>query len=171
MSGLAQAPVAEQRAAVVAEARRWINTPYHEQADVLGVGVDCGMGLVRVFVDTGLVAPFDPRPYPRDWMMHRDDERYLDIVRRLAGREYHPKAEPPQAGDVVVWRHGRTFSHGAIVTGSPHEPRSRGWPWVVHALADAGRVIEEDISGSPLMRLGPGDRPMRAFSLWAADAV
>jgi hypothetical protein len=30
--------------------------------DLKGVGVDCGMLIVRVFVDTGLCAPFDPRP-------------------------------------------------------------------------------------------------------------
>lgn len=31
---------------VVAEARRWIGTPFHHQASVLGVGVDC-YGLIR----------------------------------------------------------------------------------------------------------------------------
>lgn len=31
-----------QRAAVVAEARSWIGTPYHNCADVKGAGVDCG---------------------------------------------------------------------------------------------------------------------------------
>jgi cell wall-associated NlpC family hydrolase len=161
------AGIAAQRAHVVREARRWIGTPYHDQGDVLGAGVDCGMIGVRVFVDFGLVAPFDPRPYPRDWMMHRDDERFLDIVRTIASREYDPDATPPQAGDFVVWRHGKTFSHGAIVTGEPRSLVPTGWPWVVHALVDAGRVIEEDVSRSTAaMRLGARPRPMRAFSLW-----
>ena len=53
-----------ERTAVVAAARSWIGTPYHNCADVIGTGVDCGMLLVRVFVDSGLCAPFDPRPYP-----------------------------------------------------------------------------------------------------------
>jgi len=69
-----------QRAAVVAEARRWIGTPYHHQADVLGAGVDCGMLLVRVYVDTGVVPPFDPRPYSVQWHLHREDERYLGFL-------------------------------------------------------------------------------------------
>ena len=30
--------------------------------------------------DLGLVEPFDPRPYTRDWMLHRDDERYLGFL-------------------------------------------------------------------------------------------
>jgi len=54
------------REKIVAEARSWIGTPYHNCADIKGVGVDCGMLLVRVFVDLGLVEPFDPRPYTHD---------------------------------------------------------------------------------------------------------
>lgn len=158
--------VAAERAHVVREARRWIGTPYHQQAAVLGSGVDCGMILVCVFVAAGLVAPFDPRPYPPDWMMHRDDERYLDIVRGLATREFDPWETSPEPGDVVVWKHGRTFSHGAIVTGAPRARAATGWPWIVHAFADAGRVIEQDVSGTPMMRLGAEARPMRAFSVW-----
>ena len=56
-------------------------------ADIPGVGVDCAMMLVRVFCDLGLVEPFDPRPYTRDWMLHRDDERYLGISARASAHE------------------------------------------------------------------------------------
>ncbi len=66
---------------VVAAARAWIGTPYHHAADVKGQGgVDCAMLLVRVYCDLGLVEPFDPRPYTRDWMLHRDEERYLGFL-------------------------------------------------------------------------------------------
>ena len=61
------------RQQIVAEARSWIGTRYHACADAKGTGVDCGMLLVRVFVDCGLVAPFDPRPYPIDWHLHRSE--------------------------------------------------------------------------------------------------
>ena len=54
------------RARVVAEARRWIGTPYHACADLRGIGVACGMLLVRIYVDLGLLPPFDPRPSPAD---------------------------------------------------------------------------------------------------------
>lgn len=153
-----------QRAAVVAEARRWIGTPYHSEAAALGAGVDCGMILVRTFVDTGLIEPFDPRPYAADFMMHSAEERYVGLVQRFAARELDLAAEPPRPGDVVVWKHGRSFSHGALVTGRPGT--LSGWPWVVHAFA-GGQVVEEiDTTGADLMRLGPGRRPMRAFSYW-----
>ena len=104
----------EQRAAVVAEARRWIGTPYHHQADVLGAGVDCGMLLVRVYVDCGLVPAFDPRPYPVQWHLHRSDERYLGF---LIARGI--EVEAPEPGDIVVWRIGRAYAHGGVVTGWP----------------------------------------------------
>ncbi len=84
-----------QRAAVVAEARSWIGTPYHNCADIKGVGVDCGMLLVRVFVDTGLCQPFDPRPYPIDWHLHRGEERYLGFV-----FDRSREVTEPQPGDV-----------------------------------------------------------------------
>jgi cell wall-associated NlpC family hydrolase len=159
---------AEQRANVVREARRWIATPYHDQADVLGAGVDCGMIKVRVFVDTGLIPAFDPRPYPSDWMLHRDDERFLQLVQRFAAREFDPAETAPGHGDVVVWQHGRTFSHGGIVTGAPGT--LSGWPFVVHAYAPAGLVEEVDVTqDAALMRLKTGaPRPMRAFSYWPA---
>ena len=112
---------AEQRAIVVAEARKWIRTPYHSGADVLGAGVHCGMLLVRVFVDTGLVAPFEPRPYPEDWHLHRSGERYLGFV-----VDRCQEVSDPEAGDVVVFKYGRCFSHGGIVTRSePDQDRSR----------------------------------------------
>ena len=38
------------------------------------------MLLVRVFVDAGIVPPFDPRPYERDWHLHRSEERYLGVL-------------------------------------------------------------------------------------------
>ncbi len=82
---------AEQRAAVVTEARKWILTPYHNCADIRGVGVDCGMLIVRVFVDLGLAPPFDPRPYAPDWMLHRDEEKYLGFFTERCTRVKAPR--------------------------------------------------------------------------------
>ncbi len=141
-----------QRRAVVAEARRWIGTPYHHQADVFGAGVDCAMILVRVFVDLGLVAPFDPRPYPVDWHLHQSEERYLAQLRARS-----VEVAAPLPGDIVMWRYGRTYSHSAIVT---------DWPRVVHAYATARIVEEADISlPGPL---SSPRHPRCFFSYWGA---
>jgi cell wall-associated NlpC family hydrolase len=157
---------AKERAEVVAYARRWISTPYHHAADVLGAGVDCGMSGVRWFVDTGIIPAFDPRPYPADWMLHNTQERYLDIVAKIAGRELDLGDEPPIAGDWVVWKFGKTFSHGALVTGAPGT--LSGWPWVCHAYAGAFMVEEIDTTGAAFTRIGGKPRPLRAFSAGAA---
>lgn len=125
--------VAAQRAAVVAAARSWIGTPYHHAADVKGAGVDCAMILVRVYCDLRLVQSFDPRPYTRDWMLHKEDERYLGFLMARAAA-----VDRPGAGDVILFRVGRCFAHGGIVT--KPDPLT-----IVHAYAPARCVIEEEI--------------------------
>ncbi|MGD1035909.1 MAG: hypothetical protein ABR878_01695 [Roseiarcus sp.] len=122
------------RAAIVAAAREWIGTPYHHMADVKGVGCDCAMLLVRVFCDLKLVEPFDPRPYVKDWHLHRGEERYLGL---LLARAYAVAA--PLPGDVVLFRYGRCFSHGGIVTLA--RPLT-----IVHAFHPARVVLEEEIA-------------------------
>ena len=143
------------RAAVVGAARSWIGTPYHNCADIKHVGVDCGMLLVRIFVDTGLCPPFDPRPYAVDWHLHRSEERYLGFVIDRA-RE----VALPQPGDVMILRYGRCYSHGGIVTSS--DPLA-----IVHAYYPARQVIEEEIARNAVLS-APVRRP-RYFSPWAAE--
>ena len=144
--------LSQQRARIAAEARKWIGTPYHNCADVLGAGVDCGMLIVRVFVDTGLVAPFDPRPYAPDWMLHRDEEKYLSFFTARA----HP-VEKPGVGDIALFRYGRSYSHGGVVV-STHPVN------IVHASHDARFVIEETLAFNPV--LTDPKRKLCYFSIW-----
>ena len=142
---------AAERAAVVAAARAWCGTPYHNCADKKGVGVDCGMLLVRVFVDLGLIEPLDPRPYNWDWHLHNAEEKYLGFVQRF-GREV---ARTPKDGDVALFRYGRCYSHGAIIVKAA--PLT-----IVHAFAKAHYVVEDKLSNMPaLLNAKP-----RYFSYW-----
>lgn len=128
------------REQIVAEAQTWLGTPYHHQGCLKNVGVDCGMILVAVFHAVGLIPQIDPRPYPHDWHLHRDDERYLGWLAQF-GRE----VGQPELGDVVVWRFGRTFSHGAIYVGQNqiiHAYIGRG---VVLANMDEGELSGRDV--------------------------
>lgn len=122
-----------EREAVVAAARDWIGTPYHHAADVKGAGIDCAMILVRVFADLGLIEPFDPRPYTKDWMLHRDEERYMGF---LLARAH--EVEAPKPGDVVLFKVGRCYAHGGIVTKA--DPLK-----IVHAYAPDNCVVEDEI--------------------------
>jgi cell wall-associated NlpC family hydrolase len=104
----------------------WLRTPYHHMGAVKGAGVDCAMLLVRVFQDAGLVPQFDPRPYDMTWHLHRSEERYLGFIVQHADEVYRP--EP---GDIVVYKFGRAYAHGAIVI---------AWPEIIHAHMSAGNV-------------------------------
>lgn len=149
---------ADGRAAVVAAARAWIGTPYHHAADVKGRlgGVDCAMLLVRVYCDLGLVEPFDPRPYTRDWMLHRSDERYLGF---LLARSHEVSATDVKPGDIILFRVGRCYAHGGIVT--KPDPLT-----IVHAFSNAGIVIEEEIRRSS--ELSARLQTARFASYWEA---
>jgi NlpC/P60 family putative phage cell wall peptidase len=127
-------PQPSSRAAVVSAARDWIGTPYHNCADVKGVGVDCGMLLVRVYVDLKIVTPFDPRPYAPDWHLHRSEEKYLGHLLERAR-----SVERPRPGDVILFRYGRCYSHGGVITRA--EPLT-----IVHAFHPAGIVLEEEVA-------------------------
>jgi NlpC/P60 family putative phage cell wall peptidase len=140
------------RPRVVAAAREWVGTPYHHMADVKGAGCDCAMLLVRVYCDLGLVEPFDPRPYTRDWMLHRDEERYLGFLLARARA-----VASPAPGDVALFRYGRCYSHGGIVT--RRDPLT-----IVHAFAPARRVVEEELVHN--VELFQRVRDARFASLW-----
>lgn len=138
----------QQRQAVIEEARTWLRTPYHHEAGVKGAGVDCAFLLIRVFHACGLIPDIDPRPYPADWALHRDDERYLGWVDRYARR-----VDVPQPGDIAIWKFGRCFSHAAIVT---------GWPEIIHAYRREGCVQGDGIAGDL------AGREVRFYSVWGA---
>lgn len=139
----------ETRAAIVAEALSWIGTPYHSHARIKGVGVDCAQLPAAIYEAVGLIDPVNPR-YSPDWMLHRDEEKFLSYVLPQA-REI--SADDVQAGDMIIWRYGRTYSHSAIVIDLPQ---------VVHAVIRGSAVILADITrDSDLM-----DRPRRYFSVF-----
>lgn len=118
---------------VVSEARSWLGTPYHHRARVKGAGTDCGMILIAVFSQVGVIEDFDPGEYSQEWMMHRSEEKYLAQVERYATKV----DRDPLPGDIVLFKFGRCISHGAIVT---------EWPCVVHAYLHAGMVVEDNLN-------------------------
>ena len=59
--------IAADPEAVIAAARAWLGTPYHDQAILRGVGCDC-LGLARgVWRDLVGAEPHAIPPYSRDW--------------------------------------------------------------------------------------------------------
>lgn len=140
---------APTRTDVVAAARTWLGTPFHHQARLQGVGVDC-VGLVICVARTlGLIAPdFDVAAYPRQ----PDGTSLMHLV-NLHMRAL-PIDEEMQPGDVVVVRFDRDPQHLGILGDYRHGGLS-----IIHAAAEPGRVIETRLMFSRSMQF------VQAFAL------
>ena len=127
----------EMRLAIVREAKEWLGTPWHHEARVKGSGVDCGMFILEIGERVGAIPHVDPPHYSMDFMLHNEKEWYLETVLQycveLEGPPYLP-------GDIILFRHGRTYSHGAIVI---------DYPKIIHASFPDRCVCWEDVSILP----------------------
>ncbi|EJW10161.1 NLP/P60 family protein [Rhodovulum sp. PH10] len=104
-----------ERERIVAEARRWIGTPYRHQASLCGVGCDC-LGLVRgVWRALYGGEPEAPPPYTPDWAEARGRDTLLEAATRHLIRIEPSEVSP---GDVLLfrWRDNLPAKHAAIVT-------------------------------------------------------
>lgn len=132
------------REAVIAEARSWLRTPYHHMGRVKGAGVDCLTLLAEVYHAAGVIPAIEIPYYPPDWHLHRSEERYLAGL-----TAYAREITPPAPGDIALFKFGRCFAHGVIVT---------EWPAVIHAWHHLG-VVESSADQGQL-----AGRPVRFFS-------
>jgi cell wall-associated NlpC family hydrolase len=141
------------RSAVVAEARSWLGTPWRHMGDIKGQCVDCAMFLRMTYINAGVIAPFDPRPYPRLWFLHHDEERFLGwVVDKLGGTEIALDRARP--ADLLIYRIGRCFAHGSILVDSRT---------IVHAYHKNREVILTEVFDGSLREL-----EVRAFDMFAS---
>ena len=101
---------------VIAVARSWRGTPYHDQASLRGVGCD-SLGLARgVWREIVGPEPFPIPPYSRDWRETGPCEVLAEGARRMM-----PKIAPSEAGPgaLLLFRMAPRASakHVGIVTG------------------------------------------------------
>jgi NlpC/P60 family putative phage cell wall peptidase len=127
---------------VVAAARGWLGTPYHDQASLKGVGCDC-LGLIRgVWRETVGQEPFAMPLYSRDWGEIAKREHILDRARAVMVEVPLDRLAP---GAVLVFRmrYGAVAKHLGILT----EPGR-----FIHAYERIG-VLEETFSAAWRRRL------------------
>lgn len=121
----------------MAEARRWIGTPYCHQASVRGAGCDC-LGLIRgLWRARHGAEPERLPPYGPDWAETGGDEAlWLALSRHL-----RPVAGAPAPGDVLLFRmRARSVAkHLGVLTDAG--PGAR----FVHAYSGHG-VVESPLS-------------------------
>lgn len=149
----------QDRAAIIEEAKTWLGTKWHHAARVKGAGVDCGLFVGSVYVAVGLLSwsVFVPEgepdpPYQRDWMMHRDEERFLGAFELFADPVLRPLP-----GDIAIWKFGRCFSHAGIVI---------DWPQIIHCYIPERGVVYGDATKGPL-----AEREVKFYSRFARLAA
>jgi NlpC/P60 family putative phage cell wall peptidase len=124
-------------ARVIATARTWLGTPYHDQASLRGVGCDC-LGLARgIWREVVGPEPFPIPPYSRDWGETGPREVLAEGARRMM---ISVNPADAQSGALLLFcmRPGAIAKHVGILTG----PTT-----FLHAYERLG-VIEEALTQS-----------------------
>lgn len=117
---------------IIAEARRWLGTPYQHQARLRGVGVDCGGLMIGVLRDLGIaeISVDGYGPIPHAGMLRATVERYSTRI------------EAPEPGCILLmgWLVGHEGEqHLAILTDEET---------IVHAYQHAGACVEHRYSAA-----------------------
>ena len=116
----------------VAEARRWLGTPYRHQASLRGAGADC-LGLLRgVWRALYGAEPIALPPYTADWSEASAREELLETARGLL----RPAESELAPGDVLIFRMraGGVAKHLGLVSEAGPAPR------FIHAYSGHGVV-------------------------------
>lgn len=150
-----------ERREVVRIAHEWIGTPYRHSGRIKGKngGADCLTLLAEIFAEAGLIEKPQIPYYPQDWHLHRAEERYMRGLLQYA----HEIEAHPQPGDIVLWKFGRCYSHGAIVV---------EWPIVIHAYLGRACTLEDASRATWLTHIGENTadkgkpREKKFFSFW-----
>lgn len=141
----------EDRKRILEIARSWLGTPYHHEACLKGVGVDCAQLLVGVYKEFDPKVYADIPTYSPQWHLNRGEEKYLEVV-----RQHMTEIEgPPLPADIAMWKFGRCFSHGGIVV---------EWPLVIHARVQANCELINVETSLWLKDLGEELRPVKFFT-------
>lgn len=116
------------RSEVIALARGWLDTPFHHQGRLKGVGVDCAGLLIGVATEAGLpcrdVDGYGAAPHARQVVSESDAQ-----MDRITMRELLP-------ADVLLFRVEAEPQHFGIVTATAPET------YFIHAFQKVGRVTE-----------------------------
>ena len=132
---------------IVCHARSWLNTPFHHQARLKGVGCDC-LGLIVGVVDemglkdaSGvLLSSYDEVTYSRE-----PDGAYL--TQKLTGLLEEVPIADARAGDLALFKVRENPQHLAILT------NYEGGLGMIHSFAPSRRVVEHRLDDEWQSRL------------------
>lgn len=120
----------------------WLGTPYHHNAKIRGVGVDCARFVIGACEDAGLLEKDSLvlGDYSNEWALHHA----RDVMHEVA-EKYGIQVKNPRRGDIFLYQYGRVASHAGIYLG--HDE-------IIHAYIDAGVVISSTHDSIFFMRNG-----------------
>lgn len=155
----------EERQRVIEIARSYLGTKYHDNAKVKGTpengggGVDCATLIAMVFEEAGLTPPVEIPPYSPQWFLHRNEEKYMDMV---MARAHEISSDDAQPADVILYKLGRVYAHGGIIVSFPDQ--------LIHAYKAAGKVVlAQCFEGEMLSHIVKGvimPREFKIFTRW-----
>ena len=131
-------------ALVIAAARSWLGTPYHDQASLKGVGCDC-LGLARgVWREVVGPEPFPIEPYSRGWGETGQIEVLAEGARRMMREIAMAEIGP---GALVLFRMvpRAIAKHVGILTGATGATGATGPASFIHSYERLG-VIEQPLT-------------------------
>lgn len=117
---------------VVEIARTYLGTPFHHQARLKGVGIDCIGLMVCVAQDAGLLIQ-DVKDYPRE-----PDGKTL--IKHLSAQLDRIEVADSVPGDILCFW-----------VSAPHLPQHVGFKTehgIIHTYANIGRVVEHNYSAA-----------------------
>jgi cell wall-associated NlpC family hydrolase len=142
----------EQAERIIAEAESWIGTPFHDCANLKAVGVDCANLIAQVYERALITGHIEIKPYSPQWFLHRGEELFAEYVLKAGAHEI--EEGDVRMGDIVLYKIGRCFAHGAIIARWPNS--------VIHAHKPSRGVIKGGGLDGELVEF-----PRRFFTMWA----
>jgi NlpC/P60 family putative phage cell wall peptidase len=129
------------RAAIIIHAHSWLETPYHHQARIKNVGVDCAQLVAGIAEDVGLIDVGTPVPfnYSPEWHLHNREEVLIKSL-EFFGCKPILHAEP---GDILCFKYGRAIGHLGIMVSETE---------MIHAAIQAGKVVLNSLTPELLKR-------------------
>ncbi|MBU2701186.1 cell wall-associated NlpC family hydrolase [Sporomusaceae bacterium BoRhaA] len=89
-----------EREAIIKEALTWQKTPYHCGGRIKGAGTDCGLFILQVFENVGLLPHIEIPTYPIDIAANCATPMYLNKIKEYC----HEVNREPLVGDIIVYK-------------------------------------------------------------------
>ncbi len=133
---------------LVEEAESWIDTPYHHQAKLKSVGVDCCNLIAAIAENTDLIPPVELKPYSLQWHLHSKEEKMLKLLEEYGCTKLEVDLQDIDSwpiGSILCFKYGRACSHLGLLL--PNQQ-------VIHAAIDYGKVVKHYLSADMINRVG-----------------